>query len=152
MKKGFGIKAKTVFATVSFMAVLTFAIAAIGFKLYKDSVMRSYRAYADTVLKYAYSASVKYSFGDMIAARYMPEKYEELRAELNSIKESSNIEYLYAIYFNGIYVNICSACQFLHMPYVVFYSHNFICMHTHTHTKSGGKVTKIIPHMQAYKG
>ena len=102
MKKGFGIKAKTVFATVSFMAVLTFAIAAIGFKLYKDSVMRSYRAYADTVLKYAYSASVKYSFGDMIAARYMPEKYEELRAELNSIKESSNIEYLYAIYFNDI--------------------------------------------------
>ena len=51
MKKGFGIKAKTVFATISFMAVLTFAIAAIGFKLYKDSVMRSYRSYADTVLK-----------------------------------------------------------------------------------------------------
>ena len=102
MKKGFGIKAKTVFATVSFMAVLTFAIAAIGFKLYKDSVMRSYRAYADTVLKYAYSASVKYSFGDMIAARYMPDKYEEFRAELNSIKESSDIEYLYAIYFNDV--------------------------------------------------
>ena len=102
MKKGFGIKAKTVFATVSFMAILTFAIAAIGFKLYKDSVMRSYRAYADTVLKYAYSASVKYSFGDMIAARYMPEKYEEFRAELNAIKESSDIEYLYAIYFNDV--------------------------------------------------
>ena len=102
MKKGFGIKAKTVFATVSFMAVLTFAIAAIGFKLYKDSVMRSYRAYADTVLKYAYSASVKYSFGDMISSRSMPDKYTELRTELDTIKESSDIEYLYAIYFNDI--------------------------------------------------
>ena len=75
MKKGFGIRAKTVFSTVSFTLILTFAIAAIGFKLYKDSVMRSYRTYADTVLKYAYSESVKYSFGDMIAARYMPKNY-----------------------------------------------------------------------------
>ena len=102
MKKGFGIRAKTVFSTVSFTLILTFAIAAIGFKLYKDSVMRSYRSYADTVLKYAYSESVKYSFGDMIAARYMPKNYEELRNELNTIKENSGIEYLYAIYFNDI--------------------------------------------------
>ena len=102
MKKGIGIKAKVVMATISFMVILTFAIAAIGFKLYKDSVMRSYRSYADTVLKYAYSASEKYSFGDMIASRSMPDKYTEFRKELNTIKESSNIEYLYAIYFNNI--------------------------------------------------
>ena len=102
MKKGIGIKAKVVMATISFMVILTFAIAAIGFKLYKDSVMRSYRSYADTVLKYAYSASDKYSFGDMIASRSMPDKYTELRKELNTIKENSDTEYLYAIYFNDI--------------------------------------------------
>ena len=102
MKKGFGIRTKTVFFTISFTVLLTFAIVAIGFKLYNDSVMRSYRSFADTVLKYAYSESVKYSFGDMIAARYMPNNYEELRNELNTIKENSSIEYLYAIYFKDI--------------------------------------------------
>jgi hypothetical protein len=34
----------------------------------------------------------------MIADREMPAEYEEFREELNQIKESSDIEYLYAIY------------------------------------------------------
>lgn len=102
MKKGTGIKAKVVIYTILFMGILTFSISTIGYTLYRDSVMRSYRSYADTILKNAYSASVKYSFGDMIAARNMPGKYEELRNELNMFKESSDIEYLYAVYFDDI--------------------------------------------------
>jgi len=84
------------------MGVLTVAIAVIGYKLYHDSVMESYATYADTVLEYAYRAAQEYSFGDMIAARDMPVGYEELRSELNRVKDCSDIEYLYAIYFEDI--------------------------------------------------
>ena len=38
----------------------------------------------------------------MIADRSMPEGYEALREELNEIKDSSDIEYLYGVYFEDI--------------------------------------------------
>ena len=93
------IKAKAALTAIVFMGILTAAIAAVGYTLYRDSVMESYTAYVDTVLEYAYRAAVDHSFGDMIAARDMPEDYEVFRSELNQIKDSSRIEYLYAIYF-----------------------------------------------------
>ncbi len=102
MKKGIGIKFKVALAAVFFMGLLTTAIAGIGYKLYYDSVMKSYTDYTKTVLEYAYRASVKYDFGDMIAARDMPEQYEQFRAELNTVKDSSEIEYLYAVYFEDM--------------------------------------------------
>ena len=102
MKIKAGIKTKVVIATVCFMGLLTAAIAGIGYKLYYDSVMESYISYTDTVLEYAYRASAEHHFGDMIADRDMPEGYEEFRLELNAIKEDSDIEYLYAIYFDDI--------------------------------------------------
>ena len=101
-KKGMSVKVKTAIATVFFMGILTAAIAAVGYKLYLGSVTESYIAYADTVLEYAYRATLPYSFGDMIAARSMPEGYEALREDLNQVKDSSNIEYLYAAYFDDI--------------------------------------------------
>ena len=102
MKKGMGIKTKAAITAIFFMGILTAAIAVIGYKLYHDSVTESYITYADTVLEYAYRATLKYSFGDMIAGRDMPAGYEELREELNAIKDSSDIEYLYAVYFDDL--------------------------------------------------
>ena len=102
MSKGIGIKTRVVIATISFMGILTLAISIIGYKLYKDSIMKSYHSYADAVLKCAYNSSIRYSFGDMIASRTMTGKYEEFRKELNMFKESSDIEYLYAIYFDDM--------------------------------------------------
>ena len=102
MKKGMSIKIKSAVTAIFFMGILTAAIAGIGYKLYHDSVMESYVTYADTVLEYSYRTAREYSFGDMIAKRDMPEGYEEMRLELNKIKESSDIEYLYAIYFEDI--------------------------------------------------
>ncbi|SDA09341.1 sigma-B regulation protein RsbU (phosphoserine phosphatase) [Ruminococcus sp. YE71] len=102
MKKGMSIKTKTVIATILFMSILTAAIAVIGYKLYHDSLMRNYITYTDTVLEYSYRSSVRHSFGDMIADREMPPDYEVFREELNQIKDSSDIEYLYAIYFEDI--------------------------------------------------
>lgn len=102
MKKGMSIKTKVAITSIVFMVVLTTVIALVGYTLYRNSVMESYTTYADTVLEYAYRETVKYGFGDMIAAREMPEGYEELRTELNRIKGSSKIEYLYAVYFEDI--------------------------------------------------
>ena len=102
MKKGISIKTQAAMTTVFFMGILTVAVAVIGYKLYYDSVMESFTTYAETVLEYAYRAAVRYSFGDMIADRDMPENYEILRSELNQIKDCSDIEYLYAIYFEDI--------------------------------------------------
>ena len=102
MKKGLSLKHKVAITAVIFMGILTAAIAAIGYKLYVDSVMESYIDYADTVLEYAYREASGYAFGDMISERDMPEDYEKLRLELNKIKDSSNIEYLYAIYFETV--------------------------------------------------
>ena len=102
MKKGMKIKTKVALMAIAFMGVLTAVIAVVGYKLYHDSVMESYVAYADTVLEYAYRKAEDAGFGDMIAARDMPEGYEPFRSELNQIKDASHIEYLYAIYFEDI--------------------------------------------------
>lgn len=102
MKKGMSIKTKAALTSILFMGILTAAVAVVGYKLYHDNVMESYRSYAKTVLEYAYRSTVDYSFGDMIKDRDMPEGYEELRSELNKVKDSSDIEYLYAIYFEDV--------------------------------------------------
>ena len=102
MKKGMGIKTKAAITAIFFMGILTAAIAVIGYKLYHDSVMENYITYSDTVLEYAYRAALRYDFGDMIARRDMPEGYEQLRSELNEVKDCANIEYLYAVYFEDL--------------------------------------------------
>ena len=102
MKKGLSIKNKTALTAFVFMCILTVAIAFVGYKLYYDNITESYISYTDSVLEYAYRVTQKYSFGDMITARDMPDGYEKLRTELNVIKDSSDIEYLYAVYFEDI--------------------------------------------------
>ena len=102
MKKGMSIKTKVALTATAFMVLLSVVIALVGYNLYRRSVMESYTSYAETVLEYAYREAVKYDFGDMIAAREMPAGYEKLRTELDRIKDSSKIEYLYAVYFEDV--------------------------------------------------
>ena len=33
---------------------------------------------------------------------YVPKEYEEMRSSLNHVKESSDIDYLYAVYFDDV--------------------------------------------------
>ena len=84
-----------------FMLILTAIIAFIGYRLFEDNLKESYVTYSNTVLELAYRVIDQLSFGDMIAAREMPPEYEEVRTRLNVVKECSNIEYLYAIYFEN---------------------------------------------------
>lgn len=101
-KKGLSIKVITALYAVVAILVLTAAVVFIGYHLFENRVMESYEKYVSTVVDYAYETAVEYSFGDMIAQRSMADNYEALRERLNTIKESSDIKYLYAIYFEDV--------------------------------------------------
>ena len=92
--KGLSIKIVTALYSAVVIVVLTIIIVIAGYGLYEKHVMEHYSKYTTTVLEYAYSVTQEYSFGDMIAAREMPDAYEEMRAGLNHVKESSDIDYL----------------------------------------------------------
>ena len=100
--KGISIKIVTAVYSAVVIIVLTIVIVVAGYSLYENHVMENYKKYVTTVLEYAYTVADEYSFGDMITAREMPDAYEEMRAGLNHVKESSDIDYLYAVYFDDI--------------------------------------------------
>ena len=99
---GLSIKVVTAIYSAVVIIVLTIVIVIVGYNLYENHVMENYRKYVTTVLEYACTVADDYSFGDMIVSREMPDTYEEMRAGLNHVKESSEIDYLYAIYFDDI--------------------------------------------------
>jgi len=100
--KGLSIKYVAALYSVIAISVLTIVVVFIGYRLFEDNVRSNYEKYASTVLENAYIITSDYSFGDMIADRDMPDGYEEMRLRLNKIKENSDIDYLYAIYFEDI--------------------------------------------------
>lgn len=101
-RKGLSIKIVAALYFVVAILVLTIVVVCIGYHLFRKNVTENYEKYAVTVLDNAYIITDEYSFGDMIAAREMPPEYEEMRSLLNRVKENSDIEYLYAIYFDNI--------------------------------------------------
>ncbi len=101
--KRISIKVIAALNAIAALFLLTIVIMFIGYHLFEKNVMEKYEKYATTVLAYAHSVAEDYSFGDMIGRREMPAEYEEMRLALNKIKENSDIEYLYAIYFDNIY-------------------------------------------------
>ncbi len=100
--KKISIKMIAALNAIAAILLLTAAVVFIGYHLFEKNVMEKYEKYATTVLSYAYTAAEEYSFGDMISRREMPAEYEDMRNALNKIKENSDIEYLYAIYFDDI--------------------------------------------------
>ena len=101
-RKGLSIKIVAAMYIVVAILLLTLVVVCLGYHLFKKSVTENYEKYAVTVLDNAYIITDEYKFGDMIAAREMPEDYETMRSLLNKVKENSDIEYLYAIYFDNI--------------------------------------------------
>ena len=101
-RKGLSIKFVAALYSVITISVLTIVVVFIGYHLFENNVRENYEKYAVTVLENAYIITTDYSFGDMIAARDMTDGYEDMRLRLNKIKENSDIDYLYAIYFDDI--------------------------------------------------
>ena len=101
-QKGLSIKIVAALYSVIAICVLTAVVVFGGYRLFEKNVKENYEKYAETVLNYAYTVTSDHAFGDMIANREMPDEYETMREALNTIKENSDIEYLYAIYFDDI--------------------------------------------------
>lgn len=101
-RRGLSIKIVSAIYSAAVIVVLTIITVVVGYRLYEEHVMDHYSKYTTTVLDLAHSVANEFSFGDMIADRDMPEAYEEMRDRLNSVKESSEIDYLYAVYFDDI--------------------------------------------------
>ncbi len=102
MKKGFGIRLKIGFISFACMFVLTFIIASIGYMMYNENVLETYVRYAEMVVESSGYVFEDYKIGDMIATRTMGEDYEKARLELNRIKNASDVNYLYAVYFEDL--------------------------------------------------
>ncbi|MBR5421846.1 MAG: HD domain-containing protein [Lachnospiraceae bacterium] len=100
--KGLSIKLVAALNSVIAIFVLTIIVVIIGYHLFEKNVTENYEKYVTTVLEFAYSVATDHSFGEMIARREMPDEYEEMREALNKIKKSSDIDYLYAVYFDDI--------------------------------------------------
>ena len=100
--KGLSIKIVAALYAAIAIIVLTAVVVFIGYRLFEKHVTSYHEKYAVTVLENAYIITSDYSFGDMIASREMPSGYEDMRERLNKIKENSDIEYLYAIYFDDV--------------------------------------------------
>ena len=96
------IKLTAAIYSVTAILLLTIVVMFIGYYFYKKNVNANYEKYTTTVLDNAYNITEDFAFGDMIANREMPEAYEKMRERLNRVKENSDIEYLYAIYFDDI--------------------------------------------------
>ncbi|MBQ4271611.1 MAG: HD domain-containing protein [Clostridiales bacterium] len=101
-KKGISIKIVAALYSVIAIIVLTVVVVFIGYHLFEKNVRANYEKYTVTVLENAYIIASDYSFGDMIADREAHLGYEDMRERLNKIKEASDIDYLYAVYFDDI--------------------------------------------------
>ena len=101
-RRGLSIKIVAALYSVIAVCVLTAVVAYSGYHLFQKKVMENYQKYTVTVLENAYTIVEDHRFGDMIANREMPHGYEQMREKLNKIKETSDIEFLYAIYFEDI--------------------------------------------------
>ena len=85
-RKGLSIKIIAALYSVIAITALTVAIVMIGYHFFEKNVTENYEKYAVTVLENAYIIAEDSSFGDMIAAREMPDEYEKMRERLNKIK------------------------------------------------------------------
>ena len=104
-----GLKSKVVIITVVAMTALTAALQAIGYYRFNQNVYSNYVKYATFAVEEAVLILDKYSIGDAVIRGEMSDDYEKARLELNEVKTSAEIGYLYAVYFEDI-EDIKSAC------------------------------------------
>lgn len=102
MMRSMKLKGRVVLFTIIAMSVLTIMLQLVGYYYFSHSVRDNYVKYATAALNEADAIFKKYKMGDLINARSMGEGYDETRAELNMIKNSADIEYLYSMYFEDI--------------------------------------------------
>lgn len=100
--KNTSLKRKVVIGCVLFTVILTLAIGASGYYQYYKNMTQKYHEYSGTIVKICESIFEKHHMAELIQNETMDESYDAVREELNTIKENSNIAYLFGVYFEDI--------------------------------------------------
>lgn len=90
---------KIIVYCVVFTAVLSIMMGWLGYKTYSDSLLERYQVYVDSAIKIAASGIDGDDISTCIETLQESESLRELQAALNTVKEKSEMEFIYMVYF-----------------------------------------------------
>ncbi len=103
---------KIVVCCVVFTTILSIVIGWLGYNTYSESLLERYQVYADSIIKVAANDIDGDDMRACIETLQKSESYEKTQIALNTVKEKSEMEYVYMIYFPN-------AADPRHMTYVL---------------------------------
>lgn len=90
---------KIVFRCVVFTTILSIVIGWLGYHTYRESLLERYQVYVDSIIKVAASNIDGDDMRACIETRQKSARYKETLMALNTVKEKTEMQYVYMIYF-----------------------------------------------------
>jgi serine phosphatase RsbU (regulator of sigma subunit) len=90
---------KIIVYCVVFTAILSIIMGWLGYQTYSSSLLERYEIYVDSVLKIAASGIDGDEIRASIDTLQKSEGFNQLQLDLNTVKEESEMEYVYMVYF-----------------------------------------------------
>lgn len=97
------LKGKVICACTLFAVVLSFLIGGLGYNRYKEDIEESYQNYISTIVTVASGMIDVEKLEHTIETGETDEAFETLQLQLNNLKEHSDAQYIYMLYYpNGV--------------------------------------------------
>lgn len=90
---------KIVVCCVVFTTILSIVIGWLGYNTYRESLLERYQVYVDSIVRIAASDIDGDHMRDSIVTLTKSEVFERAQIALNTVKEESEMEYVYMVYF-----------------------------------------------------
>lgn len=90
---------KIIICCVVFTTILSVIIAWLGYNTYKRSLLERYQVYTDSIIRVAVSDIDADDMRACIESRQKSAGYERTQKALNIVKENSEMEFVYVVYF-----------------------------------------------------
>lgn len=90
---------KIVVCCVVFTTILSIVIGWLGYKTYSESVLERYHVYVDSIIKVAASSIDGDDMRTCIDTLQKSDIYEQTQTDLNTVKEETEMEFIYMVYF-----------------------------------------------------
>ncbi|NLC77105.1 MAG: SpoIIE family protein phosphatase [Clostridia bacterium] len=84
---------------VVFTAILSIILGWLGYQTYSSSLLERYRVYVDSVIRIAASGIDGDEIRACIDTLRKSEVFDQVQLDLNTVKEESEMEYVYMVYF-----------------------------------------------------
>ena len=97
-----GLKQRVAVYCVLFTTLLTLSISLTNYRQFQETLTKEYYSYAETILNLAGSYCKEYQISEDIKTGEMDEGYRKIRESLNTLKEESDVAYIYAVYFKDL--------------------------------------------------